>query len=149
MANTVNIRRPTYANTLATGSLTSYLSPTAHAAEMAVRDRDNPNYSQNSNMVNILIARQERLINTLMQRQDRILEERFKQHNAQIAELVTQTLTALLPEIITQIHQALTQLPNSSPEQWHHTQVPIYLFGTQEVWEIRKYNSKIFWTHPI
>jgi hypothetical protein len=67
-------------------------------------------------MVNILIARQERLINTLMQRQDRIMEERFKQHNAQIAELVTQMLTALILEIITQIHQVLTQPPNSSPE---------------------------------
>jgi carboxylesterase type B len=116
MMRTQNINRPTYAYALATGSLTSYHSPATHAAEMSLRDRDNPNYGRNSNIVNLLLARQERLIEQLMNRQDRLMEERFKQHNSKITELVTQTLAALLPEIVTQIHQVLTNPANPSPK---------------------------------
>jgi hypothetical protein len=109
-------RRPSYATTFATGSLTSYHSPATYAAEMSIRDRDNPNFGHNTNIVSLLIARQERLIEQLMNRQDRLMEERFKQHNSQITELVTQTLASLLPDIITQIHQALTNPSNPTTE---------------------------------
>jgi hypothetical protein len=72
---TFTTKRPSYASTLATGSLNSYHSPATYAAEISIRDRDNPNFGRNTNIVNLLIDRQERLIENLMNRQDRLMTQ--------------------------------------------------------------------------
>jgi hypothetical protein len=81
--------------------------PTSYYTEISSRERASSDNTQTHSLLKTYMDRQEVLLHKPLSRQDK-LEEKLNQQQQQIPQIVAQTISLIIPELVKQIQSALT-----------------------------------------